>query len=215
MAKSVGEAIRNLQEKGKSVHPVYKSKGQEKKPRTQIDFDELFEKHSKVCPDFETEEILEHLKDYFRIFPNVDKGLLVYGSLGVGKSMFFRIIRSMAYELVKDHAYQGLWFSECTAPWLVSERMASVQDGYVGSFDISSYHRGRLYIDDLGAEQLCFNKYELLEEILFQRHRNEALTMVTTNLTPEEIGKRYGARVFDRLSEMFHIVKWEGKSKRK
>jgi len=224
MAESIGEALKNLKQKDlkredqedlRQVHGVYKMTPRDLKKRETIDFDELFKIHAlKLCSDYKPSKAVNHLKDYFRIFPEVDKGLLVYGDLGVGKSLFFQIIKSMATELVKEHAYQGLFFGECTAPWLVSERMASVQTGYSGSFDISSYHKGRLYIDDLGAEKLCFNKYELLEEILFQRHRNNALTLITTNLTPSEIGKRYGERVFDRLGEMFFMVEWRGDSKR-
>lgn len=218
MANTIKETLEKaFKDPYKQEHDVYKAKESVKLSRNKVDFEELFKKHSDlICTNYETNHVIDELKYYFKnLFPNgYDKGLLIYGSLGVGKTMFFDIIRSMAKELVKDHAYQGLWFSMCTAPWLVSERMASVEASYTGSFDISSYHKGKLYIDDLGAEKRCFNKYELLEEILFQRHRNKALTMITTNLTPEEIGERYGERVFDRLGEMFHIIKWVGKSKR-
>ncbi|MBO0323508.1 hypothetical protein J0X14_14460 [Muricauda sp. CAU 1633] len=218
-AKGFGAELKDFQQslREKVKHDVYKAPETHKVKRSVVDFDGLFERHSKkLCQGFETNFNVEEIKYYFRELysKGYDKGLLVYGSLGVGKTMIFDIIHSMAKELVVSQGFQGLWFTKCTAPWLVSERMRSVEEGYTGSFDIATYHRGKLYIDDLGAEQLCFNKYELLEEILFQRHRNKALTMVTTNLTPAEIGKRYGARVFDRLPEMFHMIKWEGESKR-
>ena len=218
MAETIQDTIKKaFKDPAHQEHGVYKAEKTEKKKRSTVDFDALFKEHSlRLCPDYETAPQIEELKYYFRELysKGYDKGLLVYGSLGVGKTMFFDIIHAMAKDLITSQGFQGLYFSKCTAPWLVMERMRSIEDGYTGSFDIASYHKGKLYIDDLGAEKLCFNKYELLEEILFQRHRNNALTMVTTNLTPEEIGKRYGARVYDRLGEMFHMIQWQGKSKR-
>ena len=80
------------------------------------------------------------------------------------------------------------------------------------SFNLESYYKGSLLIDDLGVEKLAFNSYELMEQILFERYRNNALTFMTTNLKPGEIGERYGSRIDDRLQEMFNIIKWEGAS---
>ena len=82
------------------------------------------------------------------------------------------------------------------------------------SFNLDAYKRGNLYIDDLGFEKKAFNNHELIGELLFERYRNNALTFVTTNHSPKEISGRYGARIGDRLAEMFNIIKWEGESLR-
>ncbi len=185
--------------------------------KPQMDFDMLFDKHSKmVCPDFTSNKSIEYIKAYFLALSNgyIKKGLYVYGNVGVGKSTLIKIFRNMGKEVYQEFGFKGLWFSECTAPWLVNEKMASVSPGYDGSFDYDLYTKGKLYIDDLGMESLCFNNYELMSKLLFERHRNDAITFISSNMAPTDVLHRYGPQIFDRMGQMFHIVKWEGKSLR-
>lgn len=185
--------------------------------KAQLDFDKLFDDHSKlVCPGFKSYEVIEKLKLYFLALANgeTQKGLYLHGNVGVGKSTVFKIFRSMGKSLYTEFGSHKLWFTECTAPWLVNEKMESVSPGYKGNFDLEKYYKGKLYIDDLGMETLCFNNYELLGKLLFQRHRNGAITFISSNLAPRDVLHRYGPQVFDRMGEMFHIVKWEGESLR-
>lgn len=39
-------------------------------------------------------------------------------------------------------------------------------------------------------------------ELLMRRYDRQLFTMVTTNLTPQEIRAKYGDRIADRLNEM-------------
>lgn len=228
MAETTQEAIKNFYNKrnGINTQQVFQRMPQaETKERQKVDFNALFDSHAKkICKEpYQENKVVRTLKNYFLRNPNfnqesvlnepsLEKGLLVFGTFGVGKSMFFKIIHSMAKELVMNHGYQGLYFSQISAPSFVNEHMASTKQGYGGNFHLESYYKGKLYIDDLGAEPLCFNKHELFEDVLFERHRNDAMTFITTNLTPSQIGDKYGARIGDRLPEMFNIIKWDGKS---
>ncbi len=63
-----------------------------------------------------------------------------------------------------------------------------------------------LVIDDLGEEEQLGEKATARLRLLLTRRDDEigpgTRTIVTTNLTPQQIGARYSARVFDRLGEL-------------
>ena len=76
-----------------------------------------------------------------------------------------------------------------------------------------------LAIDDLGCEAarvaVFGNEISPMTEILQKRYSGRMLTMFTTNLTPKQIGERYGERIRDRFIESAHIVVFDGESFRK
>ncbi|WP_298527908.1 hypothetical protein [uncultured Christiangramia sp.] len=143
---------------------------------------------------------------------SLDKGILLYGDLGVGKSMLFEIFHRMGRHLYNSNN-TDFWFPKISTGSFVDQYMNSLKDN-CSTFNLDAHRRGNLYIDDLGFERKAFNNHELIGELLFERYRNNALTFVTTNLSPKQISGRYGARIGDRLAEMFNIIKWEGESLR-
>ena len=78
-----------------------------------------------------------------------------------------------------------------------------------------------IVIDDLGCRDKARTYGETLDimvDILEMRYRaflkHNVLTVVTTNLSDEEIQRRYGKRIEDRLHEMFYIKRVCGRSLR-
>jgi len=73
-------------------------------------------------------------------------------------------------------------------------------------------------LDDIGAEP-TFNEYgnrwDVLPWLLEMRLASSGRTHFTTNLSPAELSKRYGARTVDRLHEMACDVTFKGKSNRR
>lgn len=63
-----------------------------------------------------------------------------------------------------------------------------------------------LAIDDLGIEPLEVqsfgNIYTPLIDLLTERYEEQRITIITSNLTPEQIRAQYGDRIADRLNEM-------------
>lgn len=150
--------------------------------------------------------------------PDLNKGLLIYGNYGIGKSYLFEILHEMGRKLLTKHGINQLWFNCISAGSFVEMYMQEVtkkEKNADTNFRLEDYYKGKLYIDDLGFEKKAFNKTELFGEILFERNRSKKKTYVTTNLNPSDITKRYGERIGDRLPEMFNIIKWEGDSFRK
>lgn len=50
---------------------------------------------------------------------------------------------------------------------------------------------------------------------IFHFKLENIITHGTTNLKVEELEKKYGKRVYDRMKEMFNVILWEGESFRK
>lgn len=142
----------------------------------------------------------------------LSKGLLVSGNIGVGKTLLFKTIQKAGRELCKK-GYKRAHFKNISCGNFVSLYMTSTKYNSL-DFNLKTFEKNKLYIDDLGIETLAFNQYELMEQVLFERYSNRALTFITTNLKMSEILSRYGERVADRLPEMCNIIIWKGKSLR-
>lgn len=83
----------------------------------------------------------------------------------------------------------------------------------------SRYHRiGVLAIDDVGTEAVEVVDYgnviEPITELIEARYARGLFTIVTTNLTGQELRQRYGVRVVDRMNEMMHVVVFKNNSYR-
>ena len=140
-------------------------------------------------------------------------GLLLSGDVGTGKTHFLKTcvhIRAFvkAAKFVETYKEQDGMMSN--AFWYET----------LGVFDSETWSRN-IIIDDLGTEPIC-NYYgtttELMEEVLNQRYldwqRNRALTLITTNLSPGKLQKRYDSRTCDRLMEMCDLIEFNGESVR-
>lgn len=134
--------------------------------------------------------------------PNTKLWLLLCGSCGNGKSTMAKALRSF-YNLhpIKDPR-------DGHPMGLVMTNAKSVSDACLNdskSFE-SLVKKPMLAIDDLGTEpcelHLYGNVFTPLIEMLTDRYEEQRITIITTNLTPNQIREHYGARIADRLNEM-------------
>lgn len=137
---------------------------------------------------------------------NERKGLLVFGGNGLGKSLICRKIIPVIfyYHLKKEY--------------FVADAI-DLGDYFKNAIDNYRIIRSDcpLFIDDFGVESIINEygeKHDLFSEIVDRSEKNGRLLILTTNLTPEEIGERYGLRTLDRLRAITKAVKFEGKSMR-
>ena len=74
-----------------------------------------------------------------------------------------------------------------------------------------------LLLDDVGTEPYEVkeygNVYLPFTELIEQRYNRRLTTIITTNLSIEDINNRYGARIADRINE-WHSIRWSGNSYR-
>jgi len=171
----------------------------------------------------ENKEIIYSIFRYFLQLPNfneygviknkadLEKGLLIYGDYGVGKSTLFSAIHEVGKTIVSKTQNTQLWFPRMSTVHMLSQYYES-QKNLGSNFKLENYYQGKLYLDDLGKEDKAYNREELIGKLLFERHHRKFKTFVTTNDNPSAITARYGTHIGDRLPEMFNIIKWEGKS---
>ena len=162
--------------------------------------------------DGKNEKISNAMKNYvknFTDFKKDGKGLLLYGTVGTGKTYFAACI---ANALI-DEGYSVLMTN-----------FARLTNSIQGTFDgknefIDSLQRYTLLIiDDLGAER----KSEFMQEQVFQiidaRYRSSLPMIITSNLTAEEIKKPQEvgySRIYDRILERCFPVAVTGESRRR
>lgn len=150
--------------------------------------------------------------------PSFQKGLLIIGGYGLGKTDYFAIFE----EIFKY--YSDLRFKCYTAESLVLKYehcTSAVEKDYFFK-DVS---RPKMFIDDLASERFASNygKVDVIKDVLSNRYNKRLLTYASCNYTNsdqcskktlEDLGSHYGPRIYDRFFEMFNIIEFKGKSYR-
>jgi len=147
------------------------------------------------------------------------KGLLIYGPCGTGKSSIFDIVRIVSLK----HNLKQIYFKNTSVHTVVNEfnKESKSNQKFGGELVIEKYSRGTIHFDDLGTEKMVQSwgiKEDLFDRILQIRYNNYKervqKTFVTTNMTIQEIQKRYSPQVKDRLFEMFNMIPLGGNTRR-
>ncbi len=137
----------------------------------------------------------------------INKGILLSGPIGCGKTSLMNIMR---YLTPIQHKFM---IKPCR-----DISFEFIQDGYAV---IHKYTKGRLYesdpkiicFDDLGLEnniKYYGNECNVMGEILLSRYdlfiSKNIQTHITTNLSASEIETQYGNRVRSRMRAMFNLI---------
>ena len=139
-------------------------------------------------------------------------GLVLYGNVGSGKTMLLNSLAQLFYRI------------GCSLPHIINTTAAELHRYYVpdlcaGSFYAVAKNCKILLLDDLGCEpENCIiygTSYHPISEIIYHRYRNQLTTILTTNLTDNELASRYGPRIMDRLEESFDFIAYTNPSYRK
>ena len=72
-----------------------------------------------------------------------------------------------------------------------------------------------LILDDLGSEMATAFVVSALYQIVNTRLMTGKKTILSTNLTPEEVGRRYGAAIRSRLEGEYQVLTFFGEDIRK
>jgi DNA replication protein DnaC len=174
-------------------------------------------KHLQLNP--ENSKVIKGLCAYFGknndCTLDLNKGLLITGKCGVGKTSIMMTFHKMGRFLVDKRHDNFMWYRPVNCNDLVHEFEMTDTDS--GVFH-KKYKSGNFYFDDFGTERDAskFGKSNLMKEILENRYLDlSKRTYLTTNLTLDEIEERYGMRVRDRIYEQFNYIELSGDSFRK
>jgi DNA replication protein DnaC len=141
---------------------------------------------------------------------NLNKGVLLSGPIGCGKTSIMNI---MKYLTPTEHKF---FVKPCR-----DISFEFIQDGYQ---IIHKYSKGKLYesepkiicFDDLGTEnnlKYYGNECNIMAEILLSRYdifiAKRIPTHITTNLSASEIETHYGKRVRSRMRELFNLIAYD------
>ena len=138
---------------------------------------------------------------------DLNKGILLTGPIGIGKTTWFRLMQTI---MVKE---QKFYYTTCR-----DISFEFIRDGYQ---TINKYSKGIPYdfpmknicFDDLGTEnniKYFGNECNVMAEIILSRYdlfmNLNIKTHITTNLSASEIEKYYTERVRSRLRQMMNVL---------
>jgi len=150
-----------------------------------------------------------------------NKGILVIGSIGTGKSAMMKIMQ----RLFKDTTARFKWVNAYELKDL-SEIYTSMQIKEMYGYDCKC----DLYIDDIGFSvdvkrfgntvniitEIILERYDLYISSGYKTHFSSNLAAVIKNNSDNipTLEKTYGLRIIDRMKEMCEIIIFKGESKR-
>lgn len=178
---------------------------------------------NKELSDFDTYGLkqLELIKDFVNSYiTNIEnyldanRGILFFGSNGVGKSMLSSLILKEAYRhryICKRITFSS-YINEYTRMWNAKPQERDTLEG-----DFYYYIKGvdLLVLEEVGKELDTKLSVTVLEDLLRYREERGLTTILCTNLKPKELFSQYGASVQSLLQGMCLPVKMVGDDQRK
>ena len=161
----------------------------------------------------EDREIILKLSSYFikdkkscqKSGIDVEKGLLLSGPVGCGKTSLMKLLRHL---VPLQRPYE-----------MIPCRNVVFGFNHLGYKTIEDYGNTKFYcFDDLGVEppgRFYGKDCNVMGEVLLSRHelflqtKQNIKTHATTNLNAEELEERYGNRVRSRMRELFNLVAFD------
>lgn len=129
--------------------------------------------------------------------------LVLGGSVGTGKSV------AAAHALTKAIARR------LSGAWCSASNFVTIVGGFSGQAEAERLkHVDVMVLDDLGTEHTTPFVASVFFEVLAARHENGNRTIITHNLTKEDLRKRLGVRLADRVANSCTYVECVGESMR-
>lgn len=172
------------------IHELYKNSGMTPK--------ELKKSLEDFIPRPGTENALKAAKRFAAKAPNVSKGILFMGTCGSGKT-------HLAISIGKEVMNKGYSVKFITASDFYKNIRATFSENSTTEKDviIPLVKCRLLIVDEIGATApTAFSKSEF-HGLIDARLRYERPTILTTNLTTEELAQTFDSRTIDRFCEGF------------
>ena len=174
-------------------------------------YSDAIDRRMGVSPRAQMEENFDVCQDYAHQFGHRTESLLLFGDPGLGKTYLSacmaRVVSEGGFSVVYDTAAH------------VFARMEAEKfrrDGEDAESDVRRYENCDLLIlDDLGTEMTTSFVQSALYQLLNGRLLSGKKTVINTNLTPGELGVRYGAAIQSRVEGEYRILPFFGEDIRK
>ncbi len=165
-----------------------------------------------ISPRANMERVYDVCQDYAHEFSPKSGNLLLSGGTGLGKTFLSasiaRVVSAGGHSVVYDTA--GHIFSRFEAQKFGRETDEET-DGAVSR----ALGCDLLILDDLGTELMTSFVQSAIYQIVNTRLITGKKTVISTNLRPDEIGRRYGAPVLSRLQGEYQLLLFFGEDIRR
>lgn len=157
-----------------------------------------------ISPYENMTKIYNNCKKFCRNFDNETKGLVFYGSTGLGKTF---LSSAIAKELMDNGKI--VVYARATKMFSMYEDYKFGRNSDRSAID-NIYNADLLIIDDLGTEPINNNNLSFLFDVVNERTAKNKKIIINTNLQISEITKMYSMRFTSRLYEYFMLYKFFG-----
>ncbi|MGL6105529.1 ATP-binding protein [Romboutsia sp.] len=178
---------------------------------TSVFSDEKFE-GSNISPRQNILQIVSICESFVLNFDkDNDENLLFYGDTGLGKTFMCNCIAKS----LLDKGYVVIYQTAFKMFEIIEDYKFKNNDNHISKDNYGNlFDCDLLIIDDLGTELTnSFTNTELFN-ILNTRLLSGKKTIISTNLSPMQLGSDYTQRIFSRIFDRFKMVKFIGKDLR-
>ena len=153
------------------------------------------------------EDAVNISKDFVRGFKNHYQNLLFYGTVGTGKSFLSGCI---AKEILQSGQAVIYFSANSLFETLARHSFDTKSKESLYNFNKDLYNCDLMIIDDLGTEVTNSFVTSQLFGLLNERNLRQKSTIISTNLSLEELRDRYSDRIFSRITSNYTICKLTG-----
>lgn len=165
-----------------------------------------------ISPRENMETVYEVCANYAHAFGKRSGNLLLYGKPGLGKTF---LSAAIAGEVSKN-GFSVVYDTAARVFARFEDRKFGRDEGESAAEDIERILRCDLLIlDDLGTEMTTAFVQSALYEIVNTRLLERRPMILNTNLSPDELARRYGAQIASRLEGEYQILPFFGRDIRR
>ena len=192
--------------KQKIAHYLYEQSGLENLLETE-NFSHLSTDYYQGEDLARFKKTVQNARKFVSDFSSHYRNLLFYGTVGTGKSFLSSCI---ARELLESE-HSVVYMSAIHLFEILSKSMFD----YKNKEDLAAYHKelfdcDLLIIDDLGTEYPTNVISSVFFSLLNGRNMAQKSTIISTNLSFEDVSNRYSDRSFSRIMQNYIVCKFTG-----